>query len=77
MGIRILPYRGGYRHYWYGEYREGGRLHQVRLSVKIAKVFLDFVSHCDWPPDIADNSVSHFASSAFDFSETPLPCASR
>ncbi|MBQ2625876.1 MAG: hypothetical protein IJG18_12370 [Kiritimatiellae bacterium] len=38
MGIRILPYRGGYRHYWYGEYREGGRLHQVRLSVKIAGV---------------------------------------
>jgi len=38
MGIRILPYRGGYRHYWYGEYREGGKLHQVRLPVKIAGV---------------------------------------
>ena len=38
MGIRILPYRGSYRPYWYAEYKENGKTRQIRLTEKIAGV---------------------------------------
>ena len=38
MSIRIVPYRGGYRPYWYAEYKENGKTHQIRLTERIAGV---------------------------------------
>lgn len=35
MGIRLIPYKGGYRPYWYAEYRENGRRRQIRLSERV------------------------------------------
>ena len=36
MGIRIIKRRKTYRRWWYGEYREGGKLHRVKLDVRVA-----------------------------------------
>lgn len=38
MSIRIIPYRGGYRPYWYAEYKENGKTRQIRLTAKIEGV---------------------------------------
>ena len=36
MGIRVMKKGNGYRRWWYGEFREGGKLHRVKLTVKVA-----------------------------------------
>ena len=38
MGIRLIPYKGGYRPYWYAEYKENGRRRQIRLSERVMGV---------------------------------------
>lgn len=38
MGIRIIPYRGGYRPYWYADYKENGRVRRIRLTERIMGV---------------------------------------
>ena len=36
MGIRIMRKGKGYRRWWYGEYRENGKLKRVKLTVRVA-----------------------------------------
>ena len=36
MGIRIIRKGKSYRRWWYGEYREGGKLFRVKLDVKVS-----------------------------------------
>ena len=36
MGIRIMRKGNGFRRWWYGEYRENGRIKRVKLTVRVA-----------------------------------------
>ena len=36
MGIRIIRKGKSYRRWWYGEYREGGKLCRIKLGVKVS-----------------------------------------
>lgn len=38
MGIRIMRKSNGYRRWWYGEFRENGKLNRVKLTVKVSGV---------------------------------------
>lgn len=38
MGIRIIPYRDGYRPYWYADYKENGKVRRIRLTERIMGV---------------------------------------
>ena len=38
MGIRIMRKNKGYRRWWYGEFRENGKLKRIKLAVKVAGV---------------------------------------
>ena len=35
MGIRIIRKGKTYRRWWYGEYRDGGKLCRIKLGVKV------------------------------------------
>ncbi len=35
MSVRIMRKGNGYRHWWYGEYRENGKLKRVKLPVRV------------------------------------------
>ena len=46
MGVRIIRKGKGYRRWWYGEYREDGKLKRVRLTVRVVGTPpLSFVAH--------------------------------
>ena len=36
MGIRIMRKGDGFRRWWYGEFREGGKLNRIKLTVRVA-----------------------------------------
>lgn len=36
MGIRIIRKGKSYRRWWYGEYRESGKLFRIKLDVKVS-----------------------------------------
>ena len=38
MGIRVIPYRGGYRPYWYADYKENGKVRRIRLTERVMGV---------------------------------------
>ena len=38
MGIRIIPYRDGYRPYWYADYKENGKVRRIRLTERVMGV---------------------------------------